>query len=89
MGKRRSAKATPIFREIVMRDFRVGAVEIRRGTLFLVAIGGPLLAGVITGQPAVALSGPVVGMLLAFADDDGPIGCTPASSLSWFCSPTT
>jgi hypothetical protein len=30
MGKRQGGNATPIFHEIVMRDFRVGAVEIRR-----------------------------------------------------------
>ena len=46
---------------------------LRRSLLFLVAIGGPLCAGVATGSPAGALLGAVTGLLLSFADDEGPL----------------
>jgi len=45
----------------------------RRSLLFLVAIGGPLCVGVWTQSPAGALVGAVTGLLLSFADDDGPL----------------
>lgn len=67
------ASAVPNFREIATWRLRVGVVEIRRGALFLVNIGIPLLAGISADAPAAALLGAVVGMLLAFADDDGPL----------------
>jgi hypothetical protein len=42
---------------------------IRRGELFLINIGVPVVVGVVSGQPRAALLGAVVGMLLAFADN--------------------
>jgi hypothetical protein len=50
----------------------VGPIEIRRGALFLVGIGAPLVYALLAGEPQQAVLGAVVGMLLAFADDDGP-----------------
>lgn len=50
-----------------------GPVPVRRGILFLVNIGVPVLAGVATDESQMALLGAVVGMLLAFADNDGPL----------------
>jgi uncharacterized membrane protein YccC len=51
----------------------VGPVQVRRGTLFLVNIGIPVLAGLLAGDPQWALAGAVLGMCLAFADNDGPL----------------
>lgn len=47
---------------------------LRRSLLFLAAIGGPLCIGVWAGSPAGALLGSVTGLLLSFADDEGPLG---------------
>jgi uncharacterized membrane protein YccC len=49
------------------------AGHVRRGALFLVNIGTPLLVGVIFGQSQAALAATVVGMLFGFADNDGPL----------------
>jgi hypothetical protein len=51
----------------------VSPAQIRRGALFLAGIGVPVLVGIIRGEPQAALLGAVVGMVLAFADNDGPI----------------
>jgi len=49
------------------------AAAVRRSLLFLVAIGAPLCAGVAGGSPAGGLLGAVTGLLLSFADDEGPL----------------
>lgn len=46
---------------------------LRRAVLFLVGIGGPLCAGIALNQPAGALLGATAGMILCFADDEGPL----------------
>lgn len=49
------------------------AGQVRRGALFLVNVGVPLLIGAISGQSQAALAAVIVGMLFAFADNDGPL----------------
>jgi uncharacterized membrane protein YccC len=51
----------------------IDAAQIRRGALFLVNIGVPLLVGAINGQSQAALAVVIVGMLFGFADNDGPL----------------
>jgi hypothetical protein len=46
---------------------------LRRGALFLIDIGVPIVLGVALSAPRVALLGAVIGMLLSFADNDGPL----------------
>jgi hypothetical protein len=48
----------------------IDTAQIRRGALFLVAIGVPVIAGVLRGEPQAAQLGAVVGLTLAFADND-------------------
>ncbi len=47
--------------------------NIRRGLLFLVAIGLPLCAGIVFEQPAGALLGSICGMLFSFADEEAAL----------------
>ena len=54
-----------------MDDDIVDSGQFRRGALFLVSIGIPVIVGLLRHQPDAALIGAVVGMLLAFADNDG------------------
>jgi len=51
----------------------IDQAALRRALLFLAAIGGPLCVGVWAQSPAGALVGAVTGLLLSFADDDGPL----------------
>jgi len=51
----------------------VDSAKIRRGALFLVNIGVPVIVGVLWHQPGGSLIGAVSGMLLAFADNDGEL----------------
>jgi hypothetical protein len=46
------------------------AALIRRGALFFVAIGAPVVVAVIRGEPQAAQLGAVLGLTLAFADND-------------------
>jgi len=48
----------------------IDSAQVRRGALFLVNIGVPVIVGAVRHQPDGALIGAVVGMLLAFADND-------------------
>jgi hypothetical protein len=50
--------------------FTIDTAQIRRGALFFVAIGVPVMAGVLRGEPQAAQLGAVVGLTLAFADND-------------------
>jgi hypothetical protein len=43
---------------------------LRRGALFFVAIGAPVIVAVLRGQPEAAQLGAVLGLTLAFADND-------------------
>ncbi len=54
-----------------MEGSSLTAAHVRRGALFLVNIGVPLVVGAWRDEPVAALLGAVVGMLLAFADNDG------------------
>src|SRR5580693_9532635 len=56
-----------------MDDDIVDSGQFRRGALFLVSIGIPVIVGLLRHQPDAALIGAVVGMLLAFADNDGEL----------------
>jgi hypothetical protein len=49
------------------------AAQVRRGALFLVNIGVPVIVGVLRREYEGALLGAVVGLLLAFADNDGEL----------------
>jgi hypothetical protein len=46
---------------------------LRRGALFLVNIGFPIVAGAAVGAWRIALVGGVAAIMLSFADDDGPL----------------
>jgi hypothetical protein len=56
---------------------RVGRIwldlEPRRGTLFLINIGVPILIGVARGEGRGALIGGITGLLLSLADLEGPL----------------
>jgi Fusaric acid resistance protein-like len=56
-----------------MDDDIVDSGQFRRGALFLVCIGIPVIVGLLRRQPDAALLGAVVGMLLSFADNDGEL----------------
>jgi len=60
-------------REIVIGRIHVEAAQIRRGALFLINIGTPLLVGAIAGQSQAALAAVILGMAFGFADTDGPL----------------
>ena len=47
--------------------------HVRRGALFLINIGAPLLIGVLRGEAQVALPAVIVGMAFGFADSGGPL----------------
>ena len=49
---------------------RFAQPTLRRGALFLIAIGVPLCVGVVLREPAGALLGCICGLLFSFADDD-------------------
>jgi len=49
---------------------RIDAAHVRRGAIFLVNIGVPLLVGAVSGQSQAALAAVIVGMLFGFADND-------------------
>src|ERR1051325_7339998 len=48
-------------------------LEPRRGTLFLINIGVPILIGVARGEGRGALIGGITGLLLSLADIEGPL----------------
>jgi uncharacterized membrane protein YccC len=53
------------------RPRSIDRTMLRRGALFLAAIGIPLSIGVLRQEPAGALIGPVCGLLFSFADETG------------------
>jgi hypothetical protein len=75
----------------------IDAGHVRRGALFLINIGAPLVVGVIFGQSQAALAATIVGMLFSFADNDGPLcsrlrllildgGCLAAGGIAGYFS---
>ncbi len=48
-------------------------LEPRRGILFLINIGLPILVGVLRGETSAALIGGITGLLLSLADTEGPL----------------
>jgi hypothetical protein len=52
----------------------LSALEPRRGTLFLINIGVPILVGLLRGEGTGGLLGGVVGLLLSLADTEGALG---------------
>ena len=50
------------------------SLEPRRGILFVVNIGVPLLIGVLLGEASAALIGGITGLLLSIADNEGSLG---------------
>lgn len=53
-----------------MNGLSIDSGHLRRAALFLVNIGAPAIVGAMRHEPEGALIGAVVGMLLAFADND-------------------
>jgi uncharacterized membrane protein YccC len=53
--------------------FPFAQAQIRRAALFLVTIGVPIIVGAIRGEPRAALLGAITGMMMSFADNDGPL----------------
>ena len=51
----------------------IDSAQVRRGALFFINIGVPVIVGVLRGEFDGALIGAVVGMLLAFADNDAEL----------------
>ena len=50
-----------------------GIAQFRRGFLFFVAIGTPVVVGIFTGMSQPVLLAAIGGMLLSFADNDGAL----------------
>ncbi len=48
-------------------------IEPRRGILFVINIGVPILVGVLLGETSAALIGGITGLLLSLADTEGPL----------------
>jgi hypothetical protein len=71
MDKEQVVDALGNLRRVITTRVPVSSAEIRRGALFLVNIGIPVVVGVVRSEPQAALLGAVVGMLLAFADTEG------------------
>jgi hypothetical protein len=51
----------------------IDPAQVRRGILFLVNVGVPILGGALRGEPRAALVGAIVGMVLSFADNEGQL----------------
>jgi hypothetical protein len=49
-------------------------LEPRRGVVFLLNIGLPILVGILRGETGAALIGGITGLLLSLADTEGPLG---------------
>jgi uncharacterized membrane protein YccC len=56
-----------------MLPLRFDQTHLRRGALFLVNIGTPITVGVWLAQPRPALIAAMAGLVLSFADNDGPL----------------
>jgi hypothetical protein len=73
MDMRRNTVRRSSLHGILANRPAIDAAHVRRGLLFLVNIGIPLLVGAVRGQSQAALAAVVVGMLFGFADNDGPL----------------
>jgi hypothetical protein len=49
------------------------ALDLRRGTLSLINIGGPIIAGLLTGETTAGLVGGITGLLLSLSDAEGAL----------------
>jgi Fusaric acid resistance protein-like len=58
---------------VALRWLSCDLIKLRRGGLFLINIGIPVLAGVARGEFRAALLGAIVGMVLSFADNEGAL----------------
>jgi hypothetical protein len=56
-----------------MDEHSIDAAQVRRGALFLINIGVPVIVGVVRKESDGALIGAMVGMMLAFADSDAEL----------------
>jgi hypothetical protein len=70
MANKKVSAALQNLSAIMSGRFAVDAGQVRRGALFLVNIGMPLLVGATRGESQAALAAVVVGMLFGFADND-------------------
>jgi hypothetical protein len=59
--------------EAVRSQVPIDTAQIRRGLLFLVNVGVPIIVGVVRGEPRAALVGAIAGMVLSFADNEGSL----------------
>jgi Fusaric acid resistance protein-like len=95
MTRRKYSTVPEMLSAIGVRRLRVDATRVRRGAIFFINIGVPLLVGTVTGQSQAALAGVIVGMLFGFADNDGALlsrlrlllldaGCIAAGGLVGF-----
>jgi hypothetical protein len=49
------------------------SLDLRRGTLSLINIGGPIIAGLLSGESSAGLVGGITGLLLTLSDTEGPL----------------
>ena len=49
------------------------SLDLRRGTLTLINIGGPIIAGLLSGESSAGLVGGITGLLLTLSDTEGPL----------------
>ena len=49
------------------------SLDLRRGTLTLINIGGPVIAGLLSGESSAGLVGGITGLLLTLSDTEGPL----------------
>ena len=78
-------------------QIHIDAAHVRRGEIFLVNVGAPLLVGAWRGESQSALAAVIIGMLFGFADNEGPLlarlrllgmdaACITAGALAGFFS---
>ena len=48
-------------------------LDVRRGTLSVISIGGPIVIGLLTGQTGPGLIGGITGLLLTLSDTEGSL----------------
>jgi hypothetical protein len=48
-------------------------LDVRRGTLSVISIGGPIVIGLLTGQTGPGLAGGITGLLLTLSDTEGSL----------------
>lgn len=97
MTDEKAGSAARGLNRIVIGRISVEGAQVRRGALFLVNIGVPLVLGAWRGESRAALAAVIVGMLFGFADNDGPLvsrlrlllldaGCLAAGGIAGYFS---